>query len=93
MQLQQVLVAAVGQHLQALVRRKVAALVEGEVMHGAAPVMSANNLSSAPVDNHLALQGVTLLFAAVVGFLLFFGRSTGVSATSTTTNSIWWSAS
>src|SRR5215212_7836837 len=60
-------------------------------MDGAAPVVSADDLPGAPVDNDLALYGVTLLFAAVVGFLLFFGRSIGVSATSTTTNSISWS--
>ncbi len=93
MQLLQALIAAVGQHFQALVRLDSAPLVEGEVVHGAAPVMGAYQLPGAPVDHHLALQGVPLLLAAVVGFLLFFGRSTGVSATSTTINSISWSAS
>lgn len=40
---------------------KVAALIEGEVMDGAAAPMSrADNLPSAPVDNHLALQGVAM---------------------------------
>jgi hypothetical protein len=37
------------------------------------------------LDEELALEGVALLLARVVGPLLFFGRSTGVSATSTTT--------
>src|SRR5215213_10251282 len=62
-------------------------------MDGTARVGGANNLPGAPLDNYLTLQGVPLLFATVIGFLLFFGRSTGVSATSTTTNSISWSAS
>ncbi len=88
MQLLQALIAAVGEHLKALVYLKVAALIEREVRDGAARMGRANDLTSAPVDNHLALQGVALLFATVVGFLLFFGRSTGVSATSTTRNSI-----
>src|SRR5215210_4366772 len=91
MQFAQALIATVGQHLKALMQFKLALLIESKVMHGAAPVMSANNLMSLPVDNHLAFQGVALLFATVIGFLLFFGRSMGVSATSTTTNSISWS--
>ena len=66
-------------------RLQAAALVESKVMDRAAPVMSANNLPGLTVDNHLALQGVALLFATVISFLLFFGRSIGVSATSTTT--------
>src|SRR5438045_8358400 len=61
-------------------------------MHGAAPVGRADHLSGRAVDDQLALQRVSLLFAAVVRLLLFFGLSTGVSATSTTMNSIWWSA-
>jgi hypothetical protein len=54
LQLLQALIAAVGEHLQALVRLKVAALVEGEVMDGAARVSCANNPSGAPVDDDLA---------------------------------------
>ncbi len=46
----------------------------------------------APVDNHLAFQGMAFPVAAVIGFLLFFGRSIGVSATSTIMNSISWSS-
>src|SRR5947209_14897384 len=61
-------------------------------MSRAATVRGADDLSSAPIDDHLTFQGVSLLLAAVIGFLLFFGRSTGVSATSTTMNSISWSA-
>ena len=92
MQFRQPLIAAVGEQFKALVRLDSAPLVEREVMDGAAGVCRADDLPGAPVDDDLALQGVPLLLAAVVGLLLFFGRSTGVSATSTTTNSIWWSA-
>jgi len=72
---------------------KLARFVKGKIVSRAAPMRRANNLARAPVDNHLAFQGVALLFAAVVAFLLFFGRSIGVSATSTTMNSISWSES
>src|SRR5215218_6057366 len=58
----------------------------------ATPMCRTNDLARATVDDHLAFQGVSLLLATVVGFLLFFGRSIGVSATSTTMNSISWSA-
>jgi hypothetical protein len=88
MQFLQALIAALGQHLKALMRLKLALLIEREIMHQATPVIGANNLSNLPVDNHLAFQGVALLFATLIGFLLFFGRCIGVSATSTTTNSI-----
>src|ERR1700759_5087924 len=61
-------------------------------MSRAAAMSRADDLSGAPLNHDLAFQGVPLLLAAVIGFLLFFGRSTGVSATSTTMNSISWSA-
>ena len=61
-------------------------------MGHAATMRRADNLSGAPVNDHLAFQGVSLLFASVISFLLFFGRSIGVSATSTMMNSISWSA-
>src|SRR5215216_3129428 len=91
-QLLQALIAAVAEHLQALMWLDFAPPVKGEVMHRAASMRCADDLAGAPVDNNLTFQRVPLLLAAVVSFLLFFGRSTGVSATSTTTNSISWSA-
>jgi hypothetical protein len=49
------LVATVCEYLKAPMRLKVAALVEREVMDGAAPVVRADDLPSAPVDDDLAL--------------------------------------
>src|SRR5215203_1672609 len=92
MQFRDALIAAVGRQLKALVQLQSAAFVKSKVMSRAATVRRADDLSGAPIDDHLAFQGVPLLLAAVVGSLLFFGRSTGVSATSTTMNSISWSA-
>src|SRR5215204_537048 len=92
MQLRQSLVAAVGQHFEALVRLDPAPLVEREVVSRAAAVRGTEHVPGRAVDDDLALQRVPLLLAAVVRPLLFFGRSTGVSATSTTMNSISWSA-
>ena len=47
---------------------------------------SGDDLPALLVNNHLCFLGVTLLFAAVVLFLLFFGRSIGCSLASTSTN-------
>lgn len=91
-QLGQPLIAAVGQHFQAFVHLDFALLVEPQVMELSAPLRRANNLSSRAVNNHLRLQRVPPPFAAVVAMLLFFGRSIGVSETSTMMNSIWCSA-
>ena len=46
---------AVGQYFQALMHCKVAPLIEGEVVDGAAPVMRANQLPRTPVDYDLTL--------------------------------------
>src|SRR5215210_3712817 len=92
MQLPDALIAAVSQQLKALVQLQAAAFVKGKIMSRAATMRRADDLSGAPIDDHLAFQGVSLLLATVVGFLLFFGRSIGVSATSTTMSSISWSA-
>jgi len=45
------------------------------------------DLGTFSIRYHLRFLGVTLLFAAVVSFLAFFGRSTGCSLTSTSTTS------
>src|SRR5215211_1061595 len=46
-----------------------------------------NNLSCLSVRNYLRFLGVALLFAAVMPFLAFFGRSIGCSLASTSTTS------
>ncbi len=92
MQFVQALIAAVSQHFKALVQLKLALLIKSEIVCWAATMGGADDLSGRAVNHNLRLQGVPLLLAAVIIFLLFFGRSTGVSATSTTMNSISWSA-
>src|SRR4051794_25075825 len=92
MQFRDALIAAVSQQLKALVQLQSAPFVKSKIMSRAPTMCGADDLSSAPIDDHLAFQGVTLLLPTVVGFLLFLGRSIGVSATSTTMNSISWSA-
>jgi hypothetical protein len=55
-----------------------------------------NNFGALSVGNYLRLLGMALLFAAVMPFLAFFGRSIGCSLTSTSTTSktvsLGWSA-
>ncbi len=91
MQFRDALIAAVGEQFKALMQVKFALFVKSEIMSRAATLRRADNLPCATIDDHLAFQSVALLFAAVIAFLLFFGRSIGVSATSTTMNSISWS--
>ncbi len=92
MQLRQPLIAAVGEQFKALMHFEAAPLVKRKIVCRAAPVVGADDLPARAVDDDLRLQRVPLLLPAVVRLLLFFGRSTGVSATSTTMNSISWSA-
>ena len=46
-----------------------------------------NNLSAFSIGNYLCFLGMMLLFAAVMPFLAFFGRSIGCLLTSTSTTS------
>jgi len=46
-----------------------------------------NDLSALSFSNYLRFLGVTLLFATMMPFLTFFGRSIGYSLTSTNTTS------
>ena len=91
MQFRDALIAAVGEQFKALMQVKFAVFVKSEIVCRATTVCRADDEPCAPVNDDLAFQGVALLFATVVAFLLFFGRSIGVSATSTTMNSISWS--
>ncbi len=55
-----------------------------------------NDLSAFSIGNYLCFLSMLLLFAAVMSFLAFFGRSIGCSVTSTNTTSktvsLGWSA-
>ena len=58
-----------------------------EIMFASITKRRGNNFSALSVSNYLCFLGVSLLFAAVMPFLAFFGRSTGCSLTSTKTTS------
>ena len=49
--------------------------------------MNTDNLATQMVGDDLGFEGVPFLFAAVKAFLLFLGRSQGVSVASTKTSS------
>ena len=49
--------------------------------------MNTDNLATQMVSDDLGFEGMPLLFAAVEAFLVFLGRSQGVSVASTKTSS------
>ena len=49
--------------------------------------MNTDNFATQVVGDDLGFEGVPLLFAAVEAFLVFLGRSQGVSVASTKTSS------
>ena len=53
-------------------------------MNGSFPKSSANNLPGRLINNYLGFECVVLFLPTVVSSLLFFGRSIGLSVTSTT---------
>lgn len=67
-----------------------------EVVFAAMTKGGGYDLGTFSISHHLRFLGVPLLFAAVMPFLAFFGRSTGCSLTSTSTTSntmsLAWSA-
>jgi hypothetical protein len=63
------------------------ALEEREIVLAPLAYRQVEDALAVDLDEDLALESVPLLLAAVVGPLLFLGRSTAVSATSTTTAS------
>jgi len=67
-----------------------------EVVFAAITKSRGNNFGALTISDYLRFLGMALLFAAVMPFLAFFGRSTGCSLTSTSTTSntmsLAWSA-
>ena len=61
---------------------------QAKIMGAAIGEGSSDDLPGLLVNHHLGFLGVALLFATVVPFLLFFGRSIGCSLTSTSTTSM-----
>jgi flagellar motor switch protein FliM len=68
-------------------QRKTMLLKQPEIMDLPFPKRSANDLSGCLVDHHLGFQTMLLFLTAVVSALVFLGRSTGLSVTSTTSTS------
>lgn len=62
-------------------------LKQSEVVDSSLAKGSTNDLPSRLIDDHLRFQGVLLFLATVVSSLFFFGRSMGLSVTSTVSTS------
>src|SRR5690606_1842344 len=96
MQFCQALVASVCQ--DAKMFGEITAVVLEQLKIVLAPITEScgDNLGTFSISNYLRFLGMTLLFAAVMLFLAFFGRSIGCSLTSTSTTSntvsLAWSA-
>jgi hypothetical protein len=92
----QALVARIRQDPNVLRNVEFLVLKKLEVMFATLAEGGGYNFSRLLVGNQLRFLSVSLLFAAVVRFLAFFGRSTGCSLTSTSTTakivSLGWSA-
>ena len=92
----QSLVACIRQNSNVLCNVEFLVFEKLEVMFAALAKGGGYNFSRLLVGNQLRFLGVTLLFATVVPFLAFFGRSTGCSLTSTSITSkivsLGWSA-
>ena len=92
----QTLVTGICQDPNVLCNVKFVVLEKLEIMLAAPAEGSGYNFSRFLVGNQLRFLGMSLLFAAIVLFLAFFGRSTGCSLASTRitskTVSLGWSA-
>ena len=87
MKFRQALISSVCQNSKGF--GEVAAMVLEQLKIMFAPITKSrsDNLSAFSIGNYLCFLGMTFLFAAVMPFLAFFGRSIGCSLTSTTTTS------
>ncbi|MFN8462278.1 MAG: hypothetical protein U0X93_10985 [Anaerolineales bacterium] len=85
MKLHQSLVTSIGQKPQMC--RELTGIVfeQLEVVFASMTKSGGYDLGTFSIRHHLRFLGVTLLFAAIMPFLAFFGRSTGCSLTSTST--------
>ena len=60
-------------------------LEQAEIIYFPLAELGRDNLTIRLVDNHLRFESVSLFLTTVVSSLFFFGRSIGLSVTSTTT--------
>lgn len=96
MQVCQALVASIRQDAKVFSEITAILLEKLKVVFAAIAKSRGNNLGTLSVRNYLRFLGMSPLFAAVMSFLVFFGRSIGCSLTSTSTTSkivsLAWSA-
>lgn len=87
MQIRQSLVACICQNAQVFGEITSIVLEQLKIVFASITKRRGNNFGALAVSNYLRFLGMALLFAAVMPFLPFFGRSTGCSLTSTKTTS------
>ena len=96
MQVRQSLVARISQNAKVIGEVTAILFEQLKIVFAAITKGRGNNFGAFAVSNYLRFLGVALLFAAVMSFLAFFGRSTGCSLTSTSSSSktvsLAWSA-
>ena len=92
----QTLISSICQNAKVLDKVVAIVLEQLEIVFASITKSRGNNLSAFLIGNYLCFLGMTLLFATVMTFLAFFGRSIGCSLTSTSTTSntvsLAWSA-
>src|SRR5512141_1458044 len=92
----QALVTSICQNTNLFCKITFIVLEQLKIMFASTTKRRGDNCGTFSVSNYLRFLGVALLFAAVMPFLAFFGRSIGCSLTSTSTTSntvsLGWSA-
>jgi len=81
------LISSICQNAKMLCKVTAIVLKQLKIMFASITKSRGNNLSTFSISNYLCFLGMTLLFAAVMPFWAFFGRSMGCSLTSTSTTS------
>src|SRR5262245_4898496 len=89
----QALITTVSQTLGGFGEAHATTFEELEIVFAPASVCRTNHLLARTVNHELRFERMSALLPAETAPLLFFGRSTGVSLTSTTTTSNWQSLS
>ena len=96
MQVRQSLVARICQNAKVIGEITSIILEQLKIVFASIAKRCGNNFGALAVSNYLCFLSMSLLFATVMPFLPFFGRSTGCSLTSTSTTSnavlLAWSA-
>ncbi len=85
MKVRQALISSICQNAKVLSEVTAMVLKQLKIVLASIAESCGDNLRTFSVGNYLCLLGMALLFAAVMPFLAFFGRSIGCSLTSTST--------